>query len=112
MLRTGIEVMSLVKTLNGAVNLGVFGFSPFPALLFRDFETGFGLCFSSSSGELDGTTGRPLRVRSTASSIADADCGVEGEPENIAGSFYLGSVPAYSVTNRVLCTWSPVYWFW
>lgn len=108
-LRTGIEVMSLVRILSGAVNLGVFGFSPFPAFPFRDFETGFGFCFSSSSGELDGTTGRPLRVLSTASSIADADCGVAGEAENMGGSFYHDLAWDSVVTKRVGRTGSPLY---
>lgn len=86
-LRTGIEAISLVKILKGAVSLGVFGFSLFPVLDFLDFDAAFGLGFSSSSGELDGTTLRPLLVRCTASSIIDTDCGVEGVPVNIFESF-------------------------
>ena len=86
-LRTGIAAIPLVKILKGAVSLGVFGFSLFPVLDLLDFGVAFGLGFSSSSGELDGTTLRPLLVRCTVSSNTDTDCGVEGAPENKVESF-------------------------
>lgn len=82
--------MSLVSMLNDAVSFGVFGFSFFPVLAFLDLGVGFGRGLSSSGGELDGTTFRPLRVRRVLSSSSVEDRGVGGDLQKLAGSFYLG----------------------
>jgi hypothetical protein len=85
MFRTGILAKSFVKTLSGAVNFGVFGFSLLPALAFLDFGVAFGLGFGFGLSvlccELEGTMVRPLLVRRFASSWSTVDLGVGGEPE-------------------------------
>jgi hypothetical protein len=99
MFRTGIETISLVSILKGAVSFGVFGFSLFAVLTFLAFGIGFARTFSSSSGELDGTTVRPLRVRRVVSSISIEDRGVGGDLEKLADSFCLLSEPITHLLN-------------
>lgn len=74
----------LVSSLNGAVSLGVLGFSLFPAFAFLDLEAVLGLGVSSCWGETGEATARPLLVRRPASSSSAVDRGVGGEPGKMA----------------------------
>ena len=71
--------------LKGAVSLGVFGLSLFPAFVFLGLGAALGLGFFLSLWEgLEAAIGLPLRVRRVASSLSVVDLGVGGEPENMA----------------------------
>jgi hypothetical protein len=88
MFLTGMWCSSLVNKLSGAVNLGVFGLSAFPALGFLSLGvlSTLGMTFSGlPSVGLDGVfgaTGRPLRVvlRTESSSVVDLGVGGENGP--------------------------------
>jgi hypothetical protein len=82
MLRTGIEVMCLVRMLSPWVSFGVFGLSAFPLAFFVGLDLGFDFDFGllSAWGGLGGAIARPLRVLLSASSNSAAERGVGGEP--------------------------------
>jgi hypothetical protein len=103
---TGMWCSSAVRMLRGAVNFGVTCLSPFPAFGFLAFGVAFGRGLSSfRRGEIEGATGRPLRVVRLTYSSSIVDLGVGGEK---SGCSFYNSQCMWRVVYMTLTYWQTI----